>query len=96
MSNSLGFASLYLANGSRKTRSDVLRILGQYDLRHKDLMEGRVQFDIVGKTLDDIRSTLAGPVSKYLDPEKRSCISYRSPEGFLATIVIQDGEVICS
>ena len=96
MSTSLGFANLYLARGSKRDRSAVLRILGQYNLSHKDLEAGKVKLDITGETLDQIRDSLVAPIIEYLDPRKRSSVCYLGSDGRLATLIIKDGDLLRS
>jgi 2-phospho-L-lactate transferase/gluconeogenesis factor (CofD/UPF0052 family) len=73
----------------------VSKILGQFTLGDKDFSSGRWRFDVVGASFPDIRDKLVKALARHLDPNKQSCVSYIGKDGIF-TILVRDGEVLCS
>ena len=92
---SLCTANLFLAGDDDRNGAAVSKILGQFTLGDKDFSATRWRFDVVGASFPDIRDKLVKALAKHLDPEKQSCLSYIGRDGVF-TILIRDGEVMCS
>lgn len=91
---SLCTASLFVADGA-KNKATATQILKQFDLGDQEFDANHWRFDILGASFPDIRDKLVKALAGYLDPRKRSCLSYIGKDG-VYTILVKDGEVLCS
>jgi len=93
--NSLCSGNVFVVIRKPKSREKLSKILDRFDLGYKDF-SGAINstFMIEGAySLSEIHDYLVVPLVEFLDPEKRSSIFFRSPEGRISTFMVQDGLV---
>lgn len=97
LKTSICSASLFIApDDKKKAEAALVKILSKYGRYSKENpSEHRLCVTIEGASFDDIQNDLLGPLRKFLDPSKRSLISFVG-SGRVNTISISDGEVHCA
>ena len=90
-------ANVFVAVKVSKDLASVKRILKRFGVT-KVSLEGTplASFDIEGHSLDAIKDELIIPITVFLDPYRRSSFFYRSSEGKISTIMVQDGQLNCA
>ena len=90
-------ANVFVAIKVSQDRANVRRILKRFGISAESLAHNSsARFEIFGQELETIQSELIIPLVNFLDPDKRSSFLYRSFDGQISTILIQDGKLNCA